>query len=284
MKKLKNTFLSAMVVALGMPAFAQTYVNHSVNQAPQLAANAGNALNFCAGDSIALGGNPSAVGGTAPVTYAWSPPNGLGSTTTANPQASPVGTTSYSLQITDAENCTSTSSLTLTLVTPVAAFGALPNLLVVGFTDQSTAATTWAWDFGDGGNSTLQNPTHTYTAAGNYAVCLTINGATNCEAIFCDSINVVSVGIGNALPGASVHVYPNPATGNQINFEIQGAGMSDAIQIELFDQQGKLVHEYQGAANQLIHTLNRKELSAGAYQYRVRSGDGLLGTGKVVLR
>jgi PKD domain/Secretion system C-terminal sorting domain len=208
----------------------------------------------------------------------------LGSTTTANPMASPAATTSYSLQLTDAENCTSTGSVTLTLVTPVAAFGALPNLLVVGFTDQSTAATTWAWDFGDGGSSTLQNPTHTYAAAGSYAVCLTINGATNCEAIFCDSVNVVSVGIGNALAGASVHVYPNPATGNQINFEIQGAGMSDAIQIELFDQQGKLVHQYQGAASQLIHTLNRKELSAGAYQYRVRSGDGLLGTGKVVLR
>lgn len=38
------------------------------------------------------------------------------------------------------------------------------------FTDVSTGTpTTWAWDFGDGNTSNLQNPTHTYAASGNYA-------------------------------------------------------------------------------------------------------------------
>nr|WP_319374734.1 DUF3344 domain-containing protein [uncultured Methanobacterium sp.] len=47
----------------------------------------------------------------------------------------------------------------------------------VQFTDSSTGSpTSWAWDFGDGGTSTLQNPTHTYTTSGNYTVSLT---ATN---------------------------------------------------------------------------------------------------------
>lgn len=46
--------------------------------------------------------------------------------------------------------------------------------LAVNFTDLSTGSpTAWSWDFGDGGNSTEQNPTHTYTAAGNYTVTLT---------------------------------------------------------------------------------------------------------------
>jgi PKD repeat protein len=49
--------------------------------------------------------------------------------------------------------------------------------LLVSFTDQSTnPVTSWAWDFGDGGTSTLQNPTHTYTAAGSYTVALTVSG------------------------------------------------------------------------------------------------------------
>ena len=36
--------------------------------------------------------------------------------------------------------------------------------LTVNFQDLSTGgATGWAWDFGDGGTSTLQNPSYTYT-------------------------------------------------------------------------------------------------------------------------
>jgi len=51
----------------------------------------------------------------------------------------------------------------------------------VMFKDESTGGpTSWAWDFGDGTISTLQNPTKTYNKAGNYTVKLTINkqGAT----------------------------------------------------------------------------------------------------------
>ena len=45
---------------------------------------------------------------------------------------------------------------------------------VVTFTDLSTNnPTEWAWDFGDQGTSTMENPTHTYTAAGVYTVSLT---------------------------------------------------------------------------------------------------------------
>jgi PKD repeat protein len=49
--------------------------------------------------------------------------------------------------------------------------------LVVSFTDQSTnTPTTWSWDFGDGGTSSIQNPEYTYNADGTYTVSLT---ATN---------------------------------------------------------------------------------------------------------
>ncbi len=46
----------------------------------------------------------------------------------------------------------------------------------VSFTDGSPTAgiTAWSWDFGDGGSSDQQNPTHQYTDAGMYDVSLTI--------------------------------------------------------------------------------------------------------------
>ncbi|HSH67392.1 MAG TPA: PKD domain-containing protein, partial [Bacteroidia bacterium] len=41
----------------------------------------------------------------------------------------------------------------------------------IKFTDKSSSSpTSWAWDFGDGGTSTQQNPTHTYTTAGTFTV------------------------------------------------------------------------------------------------------------------
>lgn len=51
----------------------------------------------------------------------------------------------------------------------------------VTFTDLSTGATGWSWDFGDGGTANVQNPTHTYTVLGNYTVKLTVTGANGCS-------------------------------------------------------------------------------------------------------
>ncbi len=42
------------------------------------------------------------------------------------------------------------------------------------FTDQSDSASTWSWNFGDGGTSTLQNPSHSFPGLGTYNVSLTV--------------------------------------------------------------------------------------------------------------
>jgi gliding motility-associated-like protein len=64
---------------------------------------------------------------------------------------------------------------------PVAAFSSLPDdSLQIVFTDQSTGAVAWLWDFGSGGTSTDQNPTHMYPAAGPYTVTLVITSAGGC--------------------------------------------------------------------------------------------------------
>ena len=56
--------------------------------------------------------------------------------------------------------------------------------LPVNFTDLSSTAagtiSTWQWDFGDGTSSNLQNPSHIYTATGNYNVSLLIQNSDGC--------------------------------------------------------------------------------------------------------
>ena len=52
-----------------------------------------------------------------------------------------------------------------------------PIPLAVQFADASTGnPTAWSWNFGDGNTSTKQHPVHTYTAAGNHTVSLSVEG------------------------------------------------------------------------------------------------------------
>jgi vibriolysin len=61
---------------------------------------------------------------------------------------------------------------------PTADFSAYPLSggvpLTPTFTDLSLGPTSWSWQFGDGGTSTLENPTHTYNSMGTFTVTLTV--------------------------------------------------------------------------------------------------------------
>jgi parallel beta-helix repeat protein/predicted outer membrane repeat protein len=82
-------------------------------------------------------------------------------------------------------------------VLPSAGFSAFPVIgpvpLTVSFSDFSTADPSgWAWDFGDGGISTQQHPTHTYTAIGTYTVTLTVSNTVGSDtAVMASYITVV---------------------------------------------------------------------------------------------
>ncbi|AKB45125.1 PKD domain-containing protein [Methanosarcina vacuolata] len=82
-----------------------------------------------------------------------------------------------------------TQDITVQSGLPIVDFSADNSSGSVEFTDLSQNATEWNWDFGDGENSTNENPTHTYSAAGNYTVTLT---ASN-EAGSVSKDNVVNV-------------------------------------------------------------------------------------------
>ena len=63
--------------------------------------------------------------------------------------------------------------------------------------------TGWAWSFGDGGTSTLQNPNHTYTTNSTYGVMLTVYNSLGCTDTIYDYVVVNSVAGCNLAVGAS---------------------------------------------------------------------------------
>jgi gliding motility-associated-like protein len=89
--------------------------SHSKNPNSSLIIYAGNDQTVCqVGDSVTLGGGPTASGGFAPYTYAWTPTNGMNNSTLANPRVciiSPM--TKFHLIVTDSAGNTATDSVVI---------------------------------------------------------------------------------------------------------------------------------------------------------------------------
>ena len=106
-----------------------------------------------------------------------------------------VGIYNPSLTVTALNGCTDTEIKTITIYqSPVVDF--IPQSVcqnaTATFSDQSTSSPgdpilTWAWDFDNGQNSNIQNPSNIYTLAGTYDITLQVNTAN------CFNIDVIQV-------------------------------------------------------------------------------------------
>ena len=117
-----------------------------------------------------------------PTAWSWNFGDG-GTDTTQNPTHTYTtsGVFTVSLKATNASGnntCTMTNLVNIMALkadfTADNVFGTAP--LTVNFTDESSGSpnpTAWSWTFGDGGTSTAQNPSHTYTSTGYDTVALT---------------------------------------------------------------------------------------------------------------
>lgn len=228
----------------------------------------------CAANGSAIA--QTATGGTPPYKYKWAPGGGT------NLTASHLSAGTYTITVTDNNNVTATSSVTITQ----------PNAL--------TVVTHTKPDYGNGDGAAwvnvsggtrpytyLWNPTFNSTDSitgqftGKY--CCTITDANGCSDTVC--VTIILAGI-NSITSSSglITIYPNPGNGE---FTIQSSVVSGKSSVEVYNTLGQLVFSEWS----IIHyplSINLSNQPNGVYFYRVLNEDGLasgelMGEGKLVI-
>jgi len=185
-------------------------------------------------------------GGTQPYTFQWYD-NGQLMPGQTSPTLSNQGPGTYSLQVTDANNCianitggSGTFSVTASvgvhaqaITNPNPPTGTIP--LAISFSNTSTQAINYNWSFGNGDTSTFTNPTTTYTAVGTYSVILVaINGP--CSDTFKITV-VANVPTTIIIP----NIFSPNGDGINDEFFIPNTGMLN-LTCDIFNRWGQLLY------------------------------------------
>jgi PKD repeat protein len=185
------------------------------------------------------------------VGYLWDFGDGSPTSNEFEPQHTYIGSNinyAVTLSTTNAQTCTNTTTIAdfIHIVPPVVATftvmpgneTSIPNY-TFGFKDISANAVSWAWTFGDGSVSTLQNPSHTYANEGVYNVTLKVLNKEGCSSSTFQSVRIIGVpgylNIPNSFMPASAK--------NEIKiFKAKGRGIKE-WQMSVFNKWGQVLWE-----------------------------------------
>ena len=155
---------------------------------------------------------------------------------------------------------------------PIAAFTQSTLANIVTFSDNSTGSpVSYLWDFGDGNTSTQQNPVHTYTNTGPYVVCLTVTNAAGCSDALCQTINIISLGISDAVSSAAVSIYPNPVKDMMV-IRFNEASSQKRWTVKILDVVGKVIAEKVSTQQETLEW-DLTNLAPGSYLVSLKSDD-----------
>ena len=232
--------------------------------------------------SAVICANPTQLTASGASTYSWSPATGLSATTGATVTASPSVTTVYTVTGTTAAGCVSTDTVQVIVPNITADFTPSGKYFdhrngaaTVTFTNNSTNATSFEWNFGEPGLSTnnvslLHTPAPvTYPYTGTFYVTLKAT-ANGCTEIHRDTIVVRNTtGLNEAFDNGLIKIYPNPAK-NYLQVEIPATEKVSGIQ--LINAVGQVIARQKPEAG--TTRLNVTHLPAGIYFVKITNAEG----------
>ena len=145
---------------------------------------------------------------------------------------------------------------------PVSGFTFSTSMDSVFFSDNSSNAVAWSWDFGDGASDSTANPQHVYTQSGTYTVCLTVSNASGCTSTHCESVQVVITDVQDGLE-SSITAYPVPA--DQFLTLSFGEVAHEDLLLTLTDLQGRKVAKYSIGEGISTYQIDLSQFRPGHY-------------------
>ncbi|MFH1004790.1 MAG: gliding motility-associated C-terminal domain-containing protein [Bacteroidota bacterium] len=245
-----------------------------ITEPPALAINILGDTLICLGQGTTL--TASVLGGTLGYTYLWSP----GNMTTTAISIQPSSSETYTIIITEGNVCSKQDTARVSVgIEPLADFKWVTSLSYQGinvqFLDKSTNATSWYWNFGDGTNTSQQNPRHVFPYNNTYYITLVAINPYCSDSL----VDTMQVGDLNSLVAITrVNIFtPN---GDGINDCFRPAitdTTADLLQqyitMEVYDRWGVKVFESTPGENCWDgRTLNNKEMITGTYYYIAKFG------------
>lgn len=159
---------------------------------------------------------------------------------------------------------------------PRAAFYIVQNGNEVQFVNQSFNAGDYFWDFGDGGTSTLTNPTHRYIQNGSYEATLHVSNGCMDE-VATDTITIITVGTPSEgyRYQSLLHILPNPAIDKvEVECEEPLATAAPTLTLTLNDLTGRLIWQKQAPSPREVIYLGG--FAPGRYLVAYRDATGII--------